>query len=190
MVKPDRRTKQWIAGGVIILLSVLVWAVYFYNPLKEKKNEIVSEIKVYNDRIDQLKLRFKNLDRTEKKFTSKGNGLTRFSKIMIYGKSIDDINAETQMLFQNFFEKNEITLKSYKVLSGSKWKNHDLGRVEFNIMTSMEGLDKILKYVENLDKVIRVENLNISYTGKKLNSLKVNLRMETLFLDIGTGKGR
>ncbi len=189
MVKPDIRTKQWLAGGVIILLSVLVWTVYFYNPLKGKKNRLVSEIGVYDGRIEQLKLRLKNLDKIEKNFTSKKNGLTRFSKIMIYGKSIDDINAEIQILFQNFFEKNEILLKSYKVLSGSKWKKHDLGRVEFNIVTSMTGLDNILKYVENLDKVVRIENLNINYTGKRLNSLRVNLRMETLFLDIGTGKG-
>ena len=189
MVKPDRRTKQWIAGGVIILLSVLVWYVYLYNPLKEKNNAFVSKSRVYSDRIDQLKLRLKILEKTEKNFTSKHNDLTRFSKIMIYGKSIDEINAETQILFQNFFEKNEITLTSYKVLSASKWKNHDLGRVEFNIMTSMAGLDRILNYVENLDKVIRVENLNINYIGKKMNSLRVYLRMETLFLDIGTGKG-
>ncbi len=189
MVKPDIRTQQWLAGGVIILLSVLVWVVYFYVPLKDKKNEIASECTVYRDRIKQLDQRLKKLNTLEKTFLSKKNGLTRFSKIMIYGKSIDDINAETQILFQTFFEKNDITLTSYKVLSGSKWKNYDLGRVEFNIVTSMTGLDKILKYAENLDKVVRIENLNINYTAKRTNPLRVNLRMETLFLDIGTGKG-
>ncbi len=189
MVKPDIRTQQWLAGGAIILLSVLVWVVYFYVPLKDSKNEIVSECRAYRDRIKQLDQRLKTLDKLEKTLMSKGHGLTRFSKIMIYGKSIDDINAETQILFQNFFEKNDISLKSYKVLSGSKWKKYDLGRVEFNIMTSMTGLDKILKYAEDLDKVVRIESLNINYTGKKTNPLRVNLRMEILFLDIGTGKG-
>lgn len=189
MIKFDKREKQWVAGGVILLLSVVTWMVYCYFPLKEKKNEIMSEYARYNDRIQLLNKRRKRLDKTEKAFISKGNDLTHFSKIMVYGESIDDINAETQALFQVFFEKNNITLTSYKVISSTKWKHYNVGRVEFNLMTSMAGIDKILKYIETLDRVVSVESLRINYTGRRANPLRVTLRMETLFLDIGTGKG-
>ncbi len=189
MIKFDIRTKQWVAGGVIIFLSVLIWMIYFYSPMKEKEHEIIARCKLYSERIEQLKHRFEVLKRTEKQCVSKGNDLTRFSKIMVYGGSVDDINAEIQIMFQKFFEKNHITLKSYKVLSGAKWKKYDLGRVEFNIMTSMPGIDKVLKYIETLDKVVRIERLTINYTGRNTEPLRVTLRLETLFLDIGTVKG-
>ncbi len=189
MIKYDKRTKQWIAGCIIIVLSVLIWMVYFYSPLKEKESSILSQCKLYSERIGQLKHRFVVLERSEKECVSKGNDLTRFSKIMVYGGSIDDINAEIQIMFQKFFEKNNIVLTSYKVLSVSKWKKYDLGRVEFNLLTSMTGVDKLLKYIENLDKVVKVEKLSINYTGRKVDPLRVSLRMATLFLDIGTVKG-
>ncbi|GEM_PF-2177706 len=189
MVRFDKRAKQWVSGGIIIVLSVVIWMVYFYTPLKAKESTIITQCNLYNERIKQLKHRLIVLERSEKECVSKGNDLTRFSKIMVYGGSVDDINAETQIMFQKFFEKNNMILTSYKVLSSSKWKKYDIGRVEFNLLTSMTGVDRLLKYIENLDKVIRVEKFSINYTGRKVDPLRVSLRMATLFLDIGTIKG-
>jgi len=181
----NKRVRQLIMGGAVIFVGLFVWWDYVYSPLHGSLEELSIDLDRLSQEHEQLTRRIRKLSGSEQKSKKAEAELARFSKLMIEGESLEEINAFTQVLFQQFLEKKGTQIRAYKELAPANWLQYPLGRVQIQLDTTMPGISDILFYLENLKKVVRIERLSINYKRSKDNELNVVLHLGTpLFKDV------
>ncbi|MBF0573792.1 MAG: hypothetical protein HQK69_08535 [Desulfamplus sp.] len=178
-----KRNRQWLMGITLIILIVLVWWVYFYSPLQESIVEAKDEHALKLEKKMRVKKNIKELEKIHSENMIQETEIQSFANLMVPGKNLEELNAVIQQKMQSFFDKNSISLQKYQVLGAGKWKDYDIGILEFTVTTNHQGLATLLQYIEELKLLVRIGQMNINYSRSKENNLHINLRLETLFVD-------
>ncbi|MEA2059174.1 MAG: GspMb/PilO family protein [Thermodesulfobacteriota bacterium] len=179
----SKRNKQWIAGGTITLLLVLVWWVNFYSPARAGIRDAQEKRDIYLGKKQLLEKKIEKLMEKQAENMIHEGEMHDFADLLISGNNIEEVNAVVQQQIQNFFKDNDILLKTYRVLNTGKWMDYDMGRLQFAIITSHRGLSRLLKYLEEMKQLVKIEKLNINYNKGREHSLHVNFSLETLFVN-------
>ncbi len=178
-----KNRRQWVLGSALLGVCLLVWWVQIYSPLQDRLEESSVDLDTAMQQHERLVRRLTRLSDGEQDNAKNRDELDYFSNLMVEGQSLEEINAITQLLLQEFLEKHEISLDAYKELAPSKWRQYDLGRVELRLNTTTQGLSDFLEFLEALKKVIRIERLTVNYRRRKENGLQVSLHLATLFVE-------
>jgi len=178
-----KRNRQWLMGITLIILTVLVWWVYFYSPLQESIVEAKDEYALKLEKKMRVKKNIKELEKIHSENMIQETEVQSFANLMVPGKNLEELNAVIQQKMQSFLDKNSIPLQKYQVLGSGKWKDYDMGVLEFTVTTNHQGLATLLKYLEELKQLVRIGQMNINYSRSRENNLHINLRLETLFVD-------
>ena len=104
--------------------------------------------------------------------------LAQFAGLVVPGNSPEEVSAHTQLWVQEFLENQGISLKAYKGLSPSKWRDYPLSRVQFQLGATIQGLSDLLESLENMEKAVRIEKLGVNYRRSRENDLLVSLDLE------------
>ena len=181
-MKLTKKNRKWFLTGALVLAFFSVWWFNYYTPLLESIEELKNKkIQLEQSRV-RLENRLKTLKEKEEKYRSVAQELKTVSDRIVKGNSLEEINAATQLDFQGFLEKSKIPLKVYTQTRSSKWRNYELGRVQFQLDTNNQGLSDIFEYFENLKQVVRVDKITVAYARKKGNNLHVTINLSTLFV--------
>jgi len=179
----QKRKRLLIFGVAGVICGMLLWWAQGYDPLKEKKTDLSTELERLTQERDRSIENLKVL--TEYVETHKGaeNELTRFDALKIDGKTLEELGASTQAVLQQFLEKHAIPIKIYKDLPPSKWREHPVSKIELQIETRTQGVADLLEFLETLNKVIRIERLTVTYRRMKDNELQISLQIATLQME-------
>lgn len=179
----SKRNRQWIAGGMITLLLVLVWWVNFYSPAKARIRYAQEKGDIYLGKKQLLEKKIEKLvEKRAENMIHKGE-MQDFADLLISGNNIEEVNAVVQQQIQNFFKDKDILIKTYQVLNAGKWMDYDMGRLQFSIVASHKGLADLLKYFEDMKQLVRIDKINVHYRKSRDYSLHVNFSLETLFVN-------
>jgi hypothetical protein len=182
----SRKTRQWAIGSALLLVCLLVWWFRIYSPLSDRAEELSVDLAQASQKRDLLAEKLNRLSHDEKSPQKIQEELARYAGMVMDGESLEEINASTQARVQEFLESHEIPLKAYKELTPTKWKDYTVGRVEFQLSTTTQGLSDLLEFLEKLEKVIRIERLTVSQRRTRGGSeLNVSLQLGTLFVEQG-----
>jgi hypothetical protein len=183
-MKPiNNKMRLWILGGILVVISVLVWQVHIWSPLQDQKDALEVELSVVSQERDRLAQRLERLSDTEENQRKMEETLDQFTGLVVQGNSPEEISAHTQLWVQEFLEKQGISLKAYKGLSPSRWRDYPLSRVQFQLGATTQGLSDLLENLENMEKAIRIEKLSVNYRRSRENDLLVSLNLSTLFVE-------
>lgn len=178
-----KRNRQWLMGGLLTILTVLVWWSYFYSPLQESIAEAKDEYALKLEKKMRLKKQIKELERLHAENMIQEADLQGFANLMIPGKNLEELNAVIQQNMQKFMDKSGIPLQKYQVLGPGRWLDYDVGVLEFTVTTNHKGLASLLEYLEELKQLVRIGQMNINYSRSRANNLYITFRLETLFVD-------
>ncbi len=179
----NKKTRRWLLGGALVLISLLIWWVYVYSPLKDRRDELAVEVAQLSQEHERLTQRLKKLSDTEQNRQEMQETLSRFSELAVQGKSLEEASAHTQLWVQEFLENHDLSLMAYKAISPSRWRDYPLGCVQFQLNTTTQGLSDLLENLEKVKKAIRIEKLRISYKRGKEHGLRATLHLATLFVE-------
>jgi hypothetical protein len=176
----SRRFRVTLTGLVILILAAVVWWNGYYIKKKEATDELVRSYQMARHRLERLKaqkeaLRNENLVNREKQ-----EDLKRLSELLVVGDSAGDVNTEAQKILRAFWEKNNIKLDTYKEVPGAKWRNNSVVRINYQFKCELDDLSDLLYYFETLEKVIRIQTLNVHYLKRDFDNLQVILSLEVL----------
>ncbi len=177
-----KRDRQWLLGTALLLVLLLVWWLYVYGPRQERCRELALQLQQAGERNELLKSRYERLQKHKDQHGDADRRLAGLTARIVKGKNLEEVNAKVQAGFQKFLEEHEISLASYQSLSPLKWRAYQLGRLRFRLDTDMEGLAAMLRYLEELDRAVRLQTLNINYRRSKNASIRVTVELATLFL--------
>ncbi len=179
----QKRKRRLIFGVAGVICGMLVWWAQIYDPLKEQKTDLSTELERLTQERDQSIEKLKKL--TEYVETHKGaeNALARFDALKVDGKTLEELSASTQAVLQQFLDKHAIPIKVYKDLPPSKWREHPISKIELQIETRMQGIADLLEFLETLNKVIRIERFTVSYRRMKDTDLQISLQIATLQME-------
>jgi len=110
----------------------------------------------------------------------KQKDLQRLSNLLVGGDSALDVNTEAQKLIRSFWEGHDINLDTYREIPSGKWRDNVLVKLNYQFKCELEDLSDLLNYFETLEKVIRIETLNIHYLKRKEDNLQVILTLGIL----------
>ncbi|MBF0302078.1 MAG: hypothetical protein HQK73_03490 [Desulfamplus sp.] len=179
----NKRNRQWLMGGILTILVILVWWVYFYSPLQESIAEAKDEYSLKLEKKMRVKKQINELEKIHSENMIQETDLQGFANLMIPGKNLEELNAVIQQNMQKFMDTNSIPLQKYQVLGPGKWMDYDMGVLEFTVTTNHQGLASLLKYLEELKQLVRIGQMNINYSRSRANNLHITFRLETLFVD-------
>jgi len=183
-MKPiNNKMRLWILGGILIIISVLVWRVHVWSPLQDQKDELEVELSLVSQEHDRLAQRLERFSDTEQDHRKMEETLAQFTGLVVQGSSPEEVSAHTQLWVQEFLENRGLSLKAYKGLSPSKWRDYPLSRVQFQLGATTQGLSDLLESLENMEKAIRIEKLSVNYRRSRENDLLVSLNLGTLFVE-------
>jgi hypothetical protein len=181
-VKPiNKKTREWVLGCALAASCILVWWVHFYSPLGEKRADLAVELEKVSTERDRLNQRLGRLSNEKTAPLKMDETRPDLSMLLIQGQSPEAVSAQTQLWVQEFLESHGLSLTSYSGLAPSKWRGYSLGRVQFQLDLSTQGLSDLLGILEGISKAVRVETLDVSYRRGGENSLHVSLVLGTLF---------
>lgn len=179
----QKRKRHVIMGAVGVICGILVCWAQIVDPLQEQKAELSAELEKLTQERNQLTEKLKKVAEFIASHQSVEREMTRFDALKIDGKTLEELSAGTQLILQQFLDKNTIPIKAYKDLPASKWREHPISRVELQVETGMQGVSDLLEYLETLNKVIRVERFTVSYRRKKDSDLQISLQIATLQME-------
>ena len=183
-MKPiNNKMRHLFLGTALILTAVLVWWGYIYSPLLEQKDEFDVDISKKSQEYDLLEQRLRKLSEKRQDDRNVKDSMANFSKLKVPGNSLEEVSAYTQHWVQEYLKNYDITVKSYKGLSPSKWQGYPLAQVEFQLSANTQGLSDLLEDLEKMEKAVRIEKLSVNYRRSKENDLRVSLRLGTLFVE-------
>ncbi len=183
-MKPiNNKMRHLFFGLALILTAVLVWWGHIYSPLLEQKVEFDVEISKKSQECDFLEQRLRKLSEKKQDDQKVEASMARFSKLIVPGNSLEEVSAYTQHWVQEYLKNYDLTIKSYKGLSSSKWQEYPLAQVEFQLGANTQGLSDLLEDLEKMEKAIRIEKLSVNYRRSNENDLRVSLRLGTLFVE-------
>jgi len=178
-----KNKRQIILSVLLICAMISVWWVQICSPLKDRLDELSSDYEIAVQKKDRFTNRITNLSKPGKGSRQTSKEIAQFNNLLVDGKSIEEVNAFTQIMFQKFLESKEILLQTYKELRPLKWRDYKVGSVQLQMQMSINGLSDLLEYINSLKKVIRIEKLTINYSKRKENQLHVVLQLGTLFVE-------
>ncbi len=183
-MKPiTKKMRQWFLGSALIITSVLVWWASVYSDLQDNREILAADVSQFSHERDRLKQKVKELSGNKRNHREMEETLARFSGLLVQGNSIEAVSAQTQLWVQEFLAKYDLSLKTYKGLSPSKWKDYPLSRVQFQLGTNTQGLSDLLENLETLGKAVRIEKLGVNYRRSRENDLRVSLHLGTLYVE-------
>jgi hypothetical protein len=179
----QKRKRRLIFGVATVICALLIWWAQIFDPFLEQKKDLFMELERLNQESAQSIEKLKKL--SEFIETQKGaeSELAKFDVLKIDGKTLEELSASTQAIFQQFLDKHSIPIKAYKDLPAGKWREHPISRIELQIETGMQGISDLLEYLETLNKVIRVERFTVSYRRRKDSDLQISLQIATLQME-------
>lgn len=178
------RKRRW---GIIAALATAVFAAWFWVdhwPAVEEKAELEARVEALRAKEGALR---KNLSKLQGELASGGVALqdvARIQRMLVDAGSLEEAGSKMQQRLQDFFEKNGVKLQSYSVLAPSSWNGIPMAQTEFRLNLGAEGLAAVLRFLEEEEKLIRVERMSIVYRGGQEMPLFVTLRVGTLFVDV------
>ena len=178
-----KRKQRVILGSAGLICGILICWAQVYDPLLEKKTDLSIELEKLTQEHDQLTAKLKTVTEYIETHQAIEKEMVRFDALKIDGKTLEELSAGTQLILQQFLDKNAIPIKTYKDLPASKWREHPISRVELLIETGMQGVSDVLEYLETLNKVIRVERFSVSYRRKKDADLQITFQIATLQME-------
>ena len=179
----NRKGRRWGIGIALGLTVVLVWWLSVFVPLEEKMNEVSASVEKVSLELHHLKKQVKKISNAIHAYRGKKSDFERFSHAFTGGKTLESTNAAVQARFQKFLEDHRISLIAYKELPPGKWREYTVGRLEFQLSASIEDLSEVLRFLEMLKGMTRVERIVISYRSRRNDDLRVLLRVGTLFVE-------
>lgn len=183
-MKPiHKKTRHWILGSVLILVACLVWWSYLFSPLLDQRNDLSIDVSKAEQEIDRLKLRIQKLSKEKQVDGESEAMLSRFTAVMGPGTSLEEVSSHTQQWVQEFLKSYDVSLKSYKGLSPSMWRDYSMSQIEFQLEASIQGLSDLLEDLEKIERAVRIEKLSVNYRRSRENDLRVTLRLGTLFVE-------
>lgn len=176
----NRRLRFTISGLLIFFLSGLVWYNVLYQGLQKQLDTLNSKYQVSSHRLLRLESKKKRLEQQNIVNREKQKDLQRLSNLLVGGDSMVDVNTEAQKLLRSFWEKHKIKLDTYKEIPGKKWRENNVIRLNYQFKCELEDLSEMLNYFEKMQKVIRIETLNIHYLKRKNDNLQVIITLGVL----------
>ena len=168
-------------GTALLITGFLVWWAQVLDPMQERIQELNAEILDRETAIVQLTQQHEKLVEFVRTESDGEKAVAQFSGLTVEGKRIEDVNANTQSALQQLLDQKGVSIKTYKELPPSKWREQNMGRIELQFETYMQGLSDVLEQIESLNKLIRVEKLTITYRRTKQSDLNVSIQIGTLF---------
>lgn len=184
-IKLTSRLRQRFAGVILLILAVLVWWNYGMAPLKLRHTLTQEEVSMLEMEIERLLLRKKNLMAMDLDGSALNQELAGLGRLMISGRRPEEINAATHLQIQEILERHGLTLKSYRELGVVTWRNHQLGRIQLQLDTNMQGLADVLLALDELEKAVRLDNLTVRYRRTRGDDLQILMEFGALFIRHG-----
>jgi len=176
----NKRIRFTFAALVMGFLAVLVWWNLLYTGLMEDVTGLKAEYKRSLHSLTRLQSKKQALQQQNLVNREKQKDLQRLSNLLVGGNSTMDVNTEAQKLLRSFWEKHNIKLDIYKEIPSGKWRNSVVIRLNYQFKCELEDLSEVLNYFETLEKVVRIETLNIHYLKRKVDNLQVILTLGIL----------
>ncbi len=176
------RNRRRLSGLVIFFLTVMVWWNYGMAPLKLQQELVGEELAMLNMEKERLLLRQTNLSSMDLDGTALNQELVGLGRLMIGGRRVEEVNAATHLQIQEILERHGLSLKSYRELGVTPWRSHQLGRIQVQLDTNMQGLANLLLSLDELEKTVRVDNLTVRYRRTRGDDLQILLEFSTLFI--------
>ncbi|MBF0202214.1 MAG: hypothetical protein HQK66_13060 [Desulfamplus sp.] len=180
-----RANRQWLMGLVAALLITLVWWMYIYDPARMEIEQAGDEYALEMKRKVKIQEKIKELEDGHSDNMIQDAEVDKFASLMVSGRNLEELNASIQQQIQRFMDQNNITLQKYQVLNSTRWMDYDTGVLEFTVRTNHRGIAMLLKYLEELNQLVRIGRLNINYSKARQYNLNVTFRIETLFVSQG-----
>ena len=149
----------------------------------EQRDELEVGVSKKSQTYDLLNQRLGRLSEKRQDDQNVEASVAKFSKLIIPGNSLEEVSARTQHWFQEYLKDYDLTIKSYKGLSPSKWQEYPLDRIEFQLTASTQGLSDLLEDLEKMEKAVRIEKLSVNYRRSREKDLHVSFRLGTLFVE-------
>jgi hypothetical protein len=178
----NRRVRFSAFGLVILILAVLVWWNGYYSHKMAVSNELVTAYETSLHRLERLYAQKEALEKENLVNRDKQEDLKRLSDLLIEGDTVEDVNTEAQKLLRTFWDSQKIKLDSYKQIPGGKWRDASLIRISYQFKCELTDLSSLLQYFETLEKVIRIDSLNIHYVKVDQANLQVILNLGILLV--------
>jgi hypothetical protein len=178
----NRKSRRWGIGTALGLMVVLVWWLRVFSPLEDRMSEISANIEKESMELHHLTKKVKKISTAILAYKRQKGNFDRLSNMFVDGETLEETNATVQADIQKFLEDHHISLIAYKELPPGKWQDYAVGRLEFQLSTSIEGLSEVLRYLETLKGATRIERIVISQRSRRSEGLRVVLRIGTLFV--------
>jgi len=183
MKKINKRSRQWLLGGVLLLTALLIWWVNDYRPRLDQVTSTREALEQARDRHEMLNARLRRFLANEKEQRAQDKQLEALKAKLVPGKSIEEVNAQVQTELQKFLDDHEISLSSYQTMASGKWRGYKLGKMQFRFSLTTRKFSEVLEYLEKQDLAICVTGMNIRYQKRKKGLLNVTLEISTLFME-------
>ena len=176
----NKRFRFTVLCLIVFVLVTVVWWNGYYTKQVQTVEEIVQSYDADLQRLEMLKLRKEALKDENLVNREKQDDLKRLSELLIVGDSAGDVNTEAQKLLRNFWDTQNIKLDTYKEMPSGKWRDNVVVRINYQFKCELGELSEMLRYFENLEKVIRIQTLNVHYLKRAYDNLQVILSLEIL----------
>lgn len=176
--------RRWSFIAVLVTAVFAAWLWVNYLPALEERSGLETRLEALRAKEGALR---KSLAKLQSELASGGVALqdvSRIERILVEARSLEEAGSKMQQLLQDVFEKSGVKVQSYSVLGPSSWNGIPMAQTEFRINMGAEGLAAVLRFLEEEEKLIRVERLSLVYRGAQEAPLFVTLRVGTLFVDV------
>jgi len=183
MKRLNKRARQWLLGLVLIMMALLIWWVYDYEPQRSQLAFTRDAVRQARERQEMLHNRLQRFSADDEKQQLQNKQLETLSAKVVSGKSIEEVNAQVQTQLQKFLDDHDISLSSYQAMAPGKWRDYKLGKMQFRLSTTTRKFSQVLDYLEKLDKAVCVTGMNVRYQKRRKGLLNVTLEISTLFME-------
>lgn len=161
-----------------------VWVGVDYVPARQEREELEARLEALKAKQGALR---KNLAKLQGELASHSvapQDVARIERLLVAAHSLEEAGSKMQQMLQEVFEKSGVKVQSYSVLGPSSWNDIPMAQTEFRVNMGAEGLAAVLRFLEEEEKLIRVERVSLIYRGAQEFPLFVTLRVGTLFVDM------
>ncbi|MBC8439034.1 MAG: hypothetical protein H8D87_05045 [Deltaproteobacteria bacterium] len=176
----NKRFRFTVFGLLICFLAAAVWWSTLYTGLMEELDGLKSEQQVSLNRLERLQSKKEALWQENLVNREKQKDLQRLSNLLVGGNSAVDVNTEAQKLIRSFWDEHAIKLDTFREIPSGKWRDNVILKLNYQFTCELEDLSDLLNYFEKLEKVIRIETLNIHYLKREEDNLQVILTLGIL----------
>jgi hypothetical protein len=176
----NKRLRLTAFGFLICFLAAAIWWTTLYTGLMEELGELKSGQQISLHRLERLQSKKEALWQENLVNREKQKDLQRLSNLLVGGDSAVDVNTEAQKLIRSFWEEHDINLDTFREIPSGKWRDNVLLKLNYQFKCELDDLSDLLNYFEKLEKVIKIEKLNIHYLKRKQDNLQVILTLGIL----------